>query len=54
MPDIVQQGFIMDLSETPMQIYHGAPRVGEDNNEILQLLGYSLEEIEQLKKNGDI
>ena len=52
--DVVQQGFVMDLSETPMQIYRGVPRLGEDNEEILGALGYSSEKIKEMRVNGVI
>lgn len=54
LPDITQQGFVMEMSETPMDIHHGAPRVGEDNEEILQSLGYSKECIAKYKEQGII
>lgn len=52
--DIPQQGFAMHLSQTPMEIRRGAPRVGEHNQEVLAGLGYTAEDLERLKKEGVI
>jgi len=52
--DIPMQGFPINLSETPGQIMYGPPRLGQHNYEILTSLGYTSEEIEEMKENGVI
>ena len=45
-------GFPVKFSETPAQIAHGAPRLGEDTVEVLGELGYSAAEVERLVQEG--
>jgi crotonobetainyl-CoA:carnitine CoA-transferase CaiB-like acyl-CoA transferase len=47
-------GFPYKFSQTPAQVYRGAPRVGEDTTEILTGLGYKAEEIKDLLASGNI
>ncbi len=47
-------GFPYKFSQTPAQVYRGAPRVGEDTTEILAGLGYGAEEIKDLLASGNI
>ncbi len=48
-------GFVPKLSETPGKVWRGAPRLGQDTEEILvKLLDYTSEEIETLKGKGVI
>jgi crotonobetainyl-CoA:carnitine CoA-transferase CaiB-like acyl-CoA transferase len=47
-------GFPYKFSQTPAQVYRGAPRVGEDTTEILTGLGYKAEEIKDLLATGNI
>ena len=47
-------GFPYKFSQTPAQVYRGAPRVGEDTTEILIGLGYKAEEIKDLLASGNI
>ena len=47
-------GFPYKFSQTPAQVYRGAPRVGEDTTEILAGLGYRAEEIKDLLASGNI
>lgn len=48
-------GFVPKLSETPGEVWRGAPELGQDTEKILtQLLDYSAEEIEALKGKGII
>lgn len=47
-------GFPYKFSQTPAQVYCGAPRVGEDTTEILTGLGYKAEEIKDLLASGNI
>ena len=45
-------GFPWDFSETPASWRREAPKLGQHNEEILLDLGYTKEEIEQLKQAG--
>ncbi len=47
---IKQIGFPIKLSETPAELKWCAPALGQHNEEILQRLGYSLEEIKDFRK----
>jgi crotonobetainyl-CoA:carnitine CoA-transferase CaiB-like acyl-CoA transferase len=47
-------GFPYKFSQTPAQVYRGAPRVGEDTTEILTGLGYKAGEIKDLLASGNI
>jgi len=47
---IKQIGFPIKLSDTPATLKSCAPAMGQDTQEILESLGYSLEEIQALKK----
>lgn len=48
-------GIVPKMSETPGQIWRGAPALGQDTEKILtELLGYSASEIEGLKGKGVI
>ena len=42
------------MSETPPAPFGYAPMLGEHNAEVLAELGYTLEDLEQLKKDGVI
>ena len=42
------------LSETPVQLFRPSPELGQDNESILQELGYSSEEIEKFQESGVI
>ena len=53
--EITAYGFTPKFSETPGQVWRGAPRLGEDTMDILtKLLDYTPEEIEALKGKGVI
>ena len=52
--DIPMQGLPVKFSDTPSAVYCGAPTLGEHNDEILAELGFSQQEIEDMKKNGAI
>jgi crotonobetainyl-CoA:carnitine CoA-transferase CaiB-like acyl-CoA transferase len=46
-------GIVPKMSETPGQVWRGAPTVGQDTDQILtEILGYSKEKIEDLKEKG--
>lgn len=45
-------GFPAKFSETPGRLQKPAPLLGQHNNEILEELGYSLEDLEQLMNNN--
>ena len=48
-------GIVPKMSETPGQVWRGAPRLGQDTDRILnELLGYSEERIRQLRDRGII
>ena len=48
-------GFPVKLSKTPGTVRMPAPLLGQHNEEVLtQLLGYSKEEVEALRKEGVI
>ena len=47
-------GFPYKFSETPPQVYMGAPQVGEHTNEILVELGFRSEEISTLISSGNV
>jgi len=47
-------GFPVKMSETPAAIYRPAPTLGQHNKEILASLGYSTEQIDDLKAKGVI
>jgi crotonobetainyl-CoA:carnitine CoA-transferase CaiB-like acyl-CoA transferase len=42
------------LSRTPGTITRGAPTLGEHTDEILQGLGFSLQEISDMRRNGTV
>ena len=42
------------LSETPAQIYHNPPALGEDNEAVYTQLGYTPEEIREMTESGII
>ena len=53
--DITAFGFAPKLSETPGEVWRGAPRLGQDTDEIMtKLLDYTPEEIDALKGKGII
>ena len=53
--DITAFGFAPKMSETPGEVWRGAPRLGQDTEVIMkQLLDYTDEEIEALKGKGVI
>jgi crotonobetainyl-CoA:carnitine CoA-transferase CaiB-like acyl-CoA transferase len=47
-------GFPVKMSETPAAIRRPAPQLGQNTTEILGNLGYSTEQIDQLKAKGVI
>ena len=49
-PDVPQQGFVMDMSDTPMSVTRGAPNLGEHSQEVLLELGYSNSEIIEFER----
>ena len=51
---IKQPGISVKLSDTPGQIRRLAPRKGQHTDEVLRGLGYSVKEIERLRKDGAI
>ncbi|MHA1310201.1 MAG: CaiB/BaiF CoA transferase family protein [Candidatus Helarchaeota archaeon] len=51
---IKQIGFSFKLPKTPGNIQFGAPTFGQHNNEILQELGYTKEQINKFEKEGII
>lgn len=53
--EVTAFGFVPKLSDTPGQVWRGAPRLGQDTEEVLEkLLDYTPEEIGALKGNGII
>ncbi len=52
--DIKLVGSPLKLSKTPVQYQSYPPSAGEHNEELLQTIGYSTEEIDELKKNNII
>ena len=53
--EVTAFGFAPKLSETPGQVWRGAPRLGQDTDAVLtKLLEYTSEEIETLKGRGII
>ena len=53
--DITAFGFAPKLSETPGEVWRGAPRLGQDTDEIMtKLLDYTPEEIDAVKGKGII
>lgn len=52
--DVKTVNIPVKFSETPGDIYRHPPLVGEHNEEILRELGYSIAEIDQMKKSGVI
>jgi crotonobetainyl-CoA:carnitine CoA-transferase CaiB-like acyl-CoA transferase len=51
---IKQLGFAYKMSETPPRINTGSPELGEQTNELLAELGFSLEEGERLIREGAV
>jgi crotonobetainyl-CoA:carnitine CoA-transferase CaiB-like acyl-CoA transferase len=47
-------GPIFSMSETPLEAKMASPALGEHSQEILEQLGYSLQEIQKLRDNGVI
>ena len=53
--EVTAFGFAPKLSDTPGQVWRGAPRLGQDTEAVLEkLLDYTPEEISALKGNGII
>jgi len=52
--EVKQIGFPIKMSYTPAAYQRGAPLLGEDNRNILISLGYSLDDIEELRKKNII
>lgn len=50
--DIVCTGVPIKLSETPGEAKMNFARIGENTDELLQAIGYGLEQIEQLRREG--
>ena len=49
---IPQLGFPIKLSETPCTSYAPPPALGEHNEEVLRLVGYSKADLERLKESN--
>ncbi|MGW8428344.1 hypothetical protein ACWGJQ_23235 [Peribacillus simplex] len=49
--DLKVPGFPVKLSETPANLRHHPPLQGEHTDDVLTELGYSEEQIEELKNN---
>jgi crotonobetainyl-CoA:carnitine CoA-transferase CaiB-like acyl-CoA transferase len=49
---IPQLGIPLKLSDTPGKVEGPPPRFGEHNHEVLKMLGYSEEQIEECRRNG--
>jgi formyl-CoA transferase/CoA:oxalate CoA-transferase len=47
-------GFPVKLSDTPAALQRPAPQLGEHTAEILATIGYSENEIQEIKKKGAI
>ncbi len=47
-------GFPYKFSQTPAQVFRGAPQVGENNREILSELGYDPDSIDAFVESGNI
>lgn len=45
-------GIVPHFSETPGKVWRGAPRLGQDNDTVLEMLGYSAEERDRLRREG--
>lgn len=54
MVEMVHFGFVNQLSETPARFYRPAPSIGQDNDEILSLIGIEGNERALLEENGAI
>ena len=53
--EVTAFGFAPKLSETPGKVWRGAPRLGQDTEEVMKkILGYTQEEIDALKGKGVI
>lgn len=52
--EITAYGFTPKMSETPGEVWRGAPKLGEDTEAIMKNLGYSQAEIDGLKGKGII
>lgn len=53
--DVTAFGVVPKFSETPGEVWRGAPRLGQDTDRILtELLGYSPEQIQSLRDKGII
>ena len=53
-PDLKTPGSPLKLTDTPSSVRHYPPLLGEHNEEVLGNLGYSKEEVAQLKEEGAI
>lgn len=51
---IPMQGHPIKMTGTPLEIYRGAPTLGEHNQEVLEELGFDSETIEKMKNSGAI
>ena len=51
---VKQPGIAIKLSETPGQVRTLAPYSGENTDEVMQSLGYSISDIESLRKANTI
>ena len=53
--EVTAFGFAPKLSDTPGKVWRGAPRLGQDTEEVMKkILGYTQEEIDALKGKGVI
>lgn len=51
-PDLKVPGFAAKLSETPAEVRHAPPLLGEHTEEVLEQMGYEPERIRRLKEEG--
>jgi formyl-CoA transferase/CoA:oxalate CoA-transferase len=49
-----QAGIALKLSDTPGQVRRLGPRLGQHTAEVLSVLGYSQDDVEQLRERGVI
>jgi formyl-CoA transferase len=52
--DLIQPGIVPKLSETPGQLRHPAPRLGEHTRQALAAAGLDADRIDQLLRAGTV